>query len=153
MLRINFLIRGLNLSTSIISSVNMNCMWFAFQTIEEAAVYSNVKSSKSFKTLQIHYPKFTTRDIHRNYVDCVRWLGDLVLSKVMYNITVFICGYVNLLVLVTLICQLTILECVWIWTEKIQWFTSLGILIRFYFELKEQICSNDLLIQHFIIRL
>ena len=34
-----------------------------------------------FKPYTVHGPIFSTCAVHRNYVDCMRWLGNLILSK------------------------------------------------------------------------
>jgi len=42
-------------------------------------------SKFSFPTKYRQHPEFSSARVHSNYVDCVRWLGDLVLSKSVDN--------------------------------------------------------------------
>ncbi|XP_068757050.1 polycomb protein eed-like [Montipora capricornis] len=55
------------------------------KAITDSYCFDPSKTEKAFHTVKIHFPNFTTRDIHRNYVDSVRWFGDLVMSKSCEN--------------------------------------------------------------------
>lgn len=50
--------------------------------IEQSTKYNEKTSVRAFKTLFNPFPIFTTRRMHKNYIDCVEWFGDFILSKV-----------------------------------------------------------------------
>lgn len=43
------------------------------------------KGAKNFKSIRLHFPEFSTRDVHSNYVDTVKAFGNTFLSKSCEN--------------------------------------------------------------------
>ncbi|KAI3433388.1 hypothetical protein D9Q98_003204 [Chlorella vulgaris] len=62
---------------------NLIKVWSLAQHLETLAASDEWRAghASSFPTALVTSPHFSTERAHWNYVDCVRWLGDLVLSK------------------------------------------------------------------------
>lgn len=52
------------------------------EAIVESRKYDPAKSDRAFKTIMISFPKFINRNLHRQWIDCVKFHNKLILSKV-----------------------------------------------------------------------
>ncbi|KAK9855466.1 hypothetical protein WJX84_007882 [Apatococcus fuscideae] len=57
----------------------------AQKDIDRSDAFVDAEPHRAFQPGELPVPEFSTHKVHWDYVDCVRWLGDLVLSKSVDN--------------------------------------------------------------------
>ena len=51
------------------------------QAIEKSRHFISDQNAQQFPTVSQHFPNYSTRDVHHNYIDSVQWFGDLLVTK------------------------------------------------------------------------
>jgi polycomb protein EED len=55
------------------------------EALQASQKWTPSETRESFHPLCVQFPYFATYKVHLNFVDCVQFLGDMVLSKSTYN--------------------------------------------------------------------
>lgn len=63
--------------------------------IERSKEFGAGSGGLIFPTYRVQAADFQTRDIHANYIDCVQWFGDLILSKSSGDPSAIVCWQPN----------------------------------------------------------
>lgn len=51
------------------------------KAIEQSRTFLFNRNNKQFPTILQHYPNFSTRHVHNNYIDSIQWFGDFLITK------------------------------------------------------------------------
>ncbi|KAL3319941.1 hypothetical protein Ciccas_001369 [Cichlidogyrus casuarinus] len=59
------------------------------KAIQESFAYRAKDNPIPYPTILQHFPEFSSREVHGNYIDCARWYGSFVISKSCENKVTF----------------------------------------------------------------
>lgn len=86
--------------------------------IETSQSYNEKTSQHSFKTIFQSFPIFTTRSIHRNYIDCVQWFNNAIFSKVKF--CCYFCFFFLAKLIIILIAWIEIISSIFVFWLHLQ---------------------------------